>query len=223
MIFRRRGAKSSDPDVDDSYQDLEPDPEPDDAKNHRAGVGPWDAAERAPDADDPRTIDLGGLVITGRVGLELRLQTDPATGAVVAVMLVAQDGALELRPFAAGRSAGIWDDVRRDIAAEAARLGGTATESQGEYGTELRVVVPVAGPDGGSTTQASRVVGIQGPRWLLRATYLGAPATSTDPEHLLSQALRDVVVVRGQEAMAPREPLGLRLPANAQVVSDDSP
>ena len=219
MILRRRGARSSEPDADDPIEDLEPD----DRKDHRGTVGPWDAAERTPDADDPRTIDLGGLVITGRVGLELRLQTDQATGAVVAVMLVAQDGALELRPFAAGRSAGIWDDVRRDIAAEAARLGGTATESQGEYGTELRVVVPVAGAGGGgSTTQTSRVVGIQGPRWLLRATYLGAPATSSDPEHLLTQALRDVVVVRGQEAMAPREPLQLRLPANAQVVSDDS-
>lgn len=216
-MFRRR--KSAEP--DDLAVDVEPSDDPTTAGDQRARIGPWDISERPPDTDDPRCIDLGGMVITGREGLELRLQTDPHTQAVVAVMLVSQDGAVELRAFAAGRTAGIWDDVRRDVAAEAARLGGTATETDGEYGTELRIVVPVQATGGSSATQTSRVVGIEGPRWMLRATYLGSPATSPDPDHVLSAALRDVVVVRGQDARAPREALPLRLPANAQVVAND--
>jgi len=223
LIFRRRGSRASEQDADESYEELEPDyDDADPAEGHRATVGPWDEAERPASREDPRAIDLGGLVITGRVGLELRLQTDQATGRVTAVMLVAQDGAVELRPFAAGRSSGIWDDVRREIAAEASRVGGTATETEGEYGPELRLVVPVRAADGSAATQTSRVVGVQGPRWLLRATYLGALATEADPDHVLTQAVRDVVVVRGQEAMPPREPLPLRLPANAQLPGDDS-
>jgi len=224
LIFRRRGSRASDQDTDESLDSPELDSaDGDPAEEHRSRVGPWDEAERPASREDTRAIDLGGLVVTGRIGLELRLQTDQATGGVVAVMLVAQDGAVELRPFAAGRTASIWDDVRREIAAEASRVGGTATEIGGEYGPELRLEVPVRAPDGSSTRQTSRVVGVQGPRWLLRATYLGAPATTTDPDHVLTQAVRDVVVVRGQGAMAPREPLPLRLPANAQITGNESP
>lgn len=217
-MFRRRKPTESDddlPGLDGPSDDAAA------AHDRRSEVGPWDISERPPDTDDPRVIDLGGMLVTGRAGLELRLQTDPGTQAIVAVMLVSQDGAVELRAFAAGRTTGVWDDIRRDVAAEAARLGGTATETQGEYGPELRVVVPLQAPDGTSVTQTSRVVGIEGPRWMVRATFLGAPATAPDPEHVLTSALRDVVVVRGQEAMAPREPLPLRLPPNAQVVASD--
>lgn len=221
MIFRRKGA-GADPSGDEASLDLETvaDRAAESAGDRRSHVGPWDSTERPPVADDPDVIDLGAVLIRGRPGLELRLQTDQSTGAVVAVMLVSQDGAAELRGFAASRSRGIWSDVRRDIAGEAARHGGTATESEGEYGPELRVVVPLQGSDGRSGTQVSRVVGIEGPRWLLRVTYLGRPATSPDPENTLAAAVRDVVVVRGQDAMAPRDPLPLRLPPHAQVVPD---
>lgn len=223
MIFRRRDSSS------DSQSDEAPgtvagaagplaiDPSGSNEGVRRSQVGPWDVAER-PAADDPDLIDLGGLLVRGRPGLELRLQTDQATGAVVAAMLVSKDGAAELRSFAARRSGGIWEDVRRDIASEAARRGGTATEAEGEYGKELRVVVPVQTPDGRAGTQASRVVGIEGPRWLLRVTYLGGPATSSDPDHVLVSAIRDVVVVRGEGAMAPREPIPLRLPPHAHAI-----
>jgi Protein of unknown function (DUF3710) len=76
----------------------------------------------------------------------------------------------------------------------------------------LRVKVPVKTQDGRNTTQNSRIVGIEGPRWLLRATYLGHAAGDPNPDDPLELAVRDVVVVRGGMAMAPREPIPLRLP-----------
>lgn len=180
--------------------------------------GPWDASEVTLDEDDPTRIDLGGLVVTGRPGLELRLQVDEASQRVAAVLLVGQDGALELRAFAAPRHGDIWDDVRRQIAAETARRGGTATEADGDYGTELRVMMPVTTPEGRSANQASRVLGIRGPRWLLRATFLGRPAVEPDHDGDIESALRDVVVVRGGDPMAPGDPLPLTMPGNAQPV-----
>jgi uncharacterized protein DUF3710 len=213
VIFRRRkgnhvrppGEVEDEPAVEDDEEPL----------SYREQAGPWDADEREYDPEDPSTVDLGGLVITGRPDLELRLQTDQVTGAVGAAMLVSNDGAVELRAFAASRAGGAWDDIRREIAAEASNRGGTATESDGPYGTELRLKVPVKTPEGRNATQASRIVGIEGPRWLLRATYLGRAADEPDPDDPLESAVRDVVVVRGGVAMAPRDPIPLQMPHGA--------
>jgi hypothetical protein len=179
-------------------------------------AGPWDVSEVDLDEADPQRADLGGLLVKGRPGLELRLQVDEKSQQVVAVLLVGSEGALELRPFAAPRNGGIWGDVRKKIAAETARRGGTATEKDGEFGTELHVAMPAKTSEGEPATQPSRVLGIEGPRWLLRATLLGRPALQPDPAHELEQALRDVVVVRGSAPMAPGEPLPLVMPANAR-------
>lgn len=178
--------------------------------------GPWDRAEVELDEDDPNKIDLGGLVITGRPGMELRLQIDEGTQQIAAVLLVGGDGAVELRPFAAPRNGDIWEDVRGAITAETTRRGGTVSEADGVYGKELRVVVPVTTPDGTSATQPSRVFGISGPRWLLRATFLGQPALEPKHDGLLESALRDVIVVRGNDPMAPGDPIPIVMPANAQ-------
>lgn len=186
-----------------------------------AGVrvqGPWDASEVDLDEEDQARVDLGGLVVKGRPGFELRLQVDEASQEVAAVLLVGEEGAVELRPFAAPRNGDIWDDVRRQIASEAARHGGTATEVEGPYGPELQVVMPARTPDGQPATQPSRVVGIAGPRWMLRATFLGRPAVEPEPDGDLESAVRDVVVVRGNAPMAPGEPLPLVMPSDARPV-----
>jgi hypothetical protein len=182
----------------------------------RRDRGPLDSSEVSDDDGVPR-VDLGGLLVVPPEGVELRLQADQVTGIVSSVLLTTEGAALELRPFAAPKSGGLWDQVRREIVAEATRQGGTATENEGEHGPELRLQVPVRTPDGRNALQVSRVVGVEGPRWLLRGTFLGAAATATDPDGPLEQAFRTVVVVRGQMAMPPREALPLRLPPDAAV------
>lgn len=219
MKFRRKNAEQA-PSTDETAAAVEQVAE-EVAPGQRAG-GPWDVSEVDLNEEDPTRVDLGGLIIKGRSGLELRLQVDEASQRVAAVLLVAPDGAVELRPFAAPRNGGIWDDVRKQIAAETARRGGTATEQEGEFGTELRVLMPVQTPDGKPATQPSRVLGIQGPRWLLRATLLGRPAMEPNRDHVLETALRDVVVVRGGSPMSPGEALPLVMPANARPAAPPS-
>lgn len=220
MIFRRKKASDETPDdrVDDVVEPLEAAEDPR-AERPR---GPWDAGEREVPPDSGTHIDLGGLVVEGRPDIELRLQVDEQTGAVTSIMLAGPGSGLELRAFAAPRSTGIWDDVRKDIAAEATRHGGTATEQDGEFGTELLVVVPVQTPDGRSGTQTSRIVGVEGPRWLLRGTFLGTSAVDPDPEGVVESAFRDVIVVRGSAPMAPRDQIPMQVPAQAERVVDEA-
>jgi len=185
----------------------------------RPAYGPHDRADVEYDEEDATKVDLGALIVSGRPDVELRLQVDEGSGAVAAALLVHQEGAVELRAFAAPRNGSIWDDVRKSIRAEAARQGGTATEVDGPWGTELHVMVTGQDEQGRTVSQPSRITGISGPRWLLRATFFGKPAAEPDPDHPLEQALREVIVVRGEQAMAPGEFLPMHLPANAQRMS----
>ncbi len=191
----------------------------DTAPTEERNGGPHDLADpgiAAAVESDPAYVDLGALRVKLRQGVELRINTDPTTGAVLAVVFATGEGSVELRVFAAPRSGGVWEGVRTEITEQFEKRGGTARERDGAYGPELVAALPVTLPDGRTGAQPSRIVGIEGPRWLLRATFLGRPAVDPDSGGVLESALRDVVVVRGTEPMAPREPLLLRLPANAQ-------
>ncbi|KAA1375928.1 DUF3710 domain-containing protein [Aeromicrobium fastidiosum] len=182
--------------------------------------GPWDSSERSP-GDDGTFVDLGPLKVRVRVGLDIQLPTDGDGGEIGSVVLVADDAALELRAFAATRSGGLWDEVRDDLIIEVERLGGECDQVDGLFGPELHVRVPVDLPDGEKGFQPSRIVGIEGPRWLLRATFLGAAGLEPSDEGLLMDALRDVIVDRGSEPRIPRESLLLTLPPNATMVPDE--
>ena len=138
---------------------------------------------------------------------------------MAAVLLAAEDGAIELRAFAAPRNGDIWQDVRRDLAGEVTQMGGTATETTGPFGPQVSVSMGVQLPDGSRAQQASTVVGIGGPRWLLRATMFGRPAVAYDEEGALEQALRDFVVVRGTGPMPPGDALPLTMPPTARRIS----
>ena len=181
-----------------------------------AATGPYDADELP--ADDPERVDLGSLLIAPEPGRELRLQVDEASGAVQSVVLAGADGALELRAFAAPRNGDLWSEARPQIASEVSGRGGTATEREGRWGPELVCRVQVRTPDGKTGTQESRIIGINGPRWLLRGTLLGKPATDVDGSEDWKDLLSRVAVRRGAQAMPVGEPLAVTMPTQARRV-----
>lgn len=193
---------------------------PDEAVPDVRADGPWDASEKSP-GDDAAYVDLGALVVRARDEFAIRLPAETVSGDVASAVLVAEDAALELRAFAATRSGGLWDEVRDDLILEVTRLGGESEQVSGPFGPELRIRVPVELPDGEEGFQPSRIVGIEGPRWLLRATFLGDAGLNPSNEGMLMEALRDVIVVRGDEPRIPREALLLTLPENAVATSDE--
>jgi hypothetical protein len=221
VIFRRKRGDADADDESDAYVEEESDDEFEELESSRPR-GPWDRSETDTDTTDPSYIDLGGIIVKGAPDLELRLQVDEQAQEVSSVLLAGPQAGVELRAFAAPRHDGIWDEVRHDIAAEAAKRGGTATETDGEFGVELKLVVPIQTPDGRQATQTSRIVGVDGPRWLLRGTFLGKSATDPDPDGVVESAFRDVIVVRGDTAMAPRDLIPMRVP-QAQAQPADEP
>ena len=181
-----------------------------------APVGPVDVAEL--DAEDRAArLDLGALLLPppGEVleGLEVQLQADEASGEVLAVLVVdGPESAVEMRAFAAPRSGRLWDQVRPEIAQGAADAGGQTAEALGAWGIELLVQVPLTLPDGQPVLQVSRIAGIDGPRWFLRATFLGRAAVEPETAGRLQAVVERVAVVRGAGPMAPRDPIPLTVP-----------
>lgn len=180
--------------------------------------GPWDSSERTP-PEDGTFADLGPLVIPVRPGIKVQMPTDGTSEDIGSVVLVTDDAALELRVFAAARSGGLWDEVRDDLILEVERLNGECEQVDGPFGPELRIQVPVDLPNGEKGFQPSRIVGVEGPRWLLRATFLGDSGLNPTDDGLLMETFRDVIVARGPEPRIPREALLLTLPAGASVVT----
>lgn len=205
----RRKSGGSDADLDlgtDTEGSPDATPEP----------GPYDADE-LPDGD-PERVDLGSLLIAPEPGRELRLQVDEASGVVQSVVLAGPDGALELRAFAAPRNGDLWSEARPQIASEMAQHGGTATEREGRWGAELVCRVQVRTPEGRTGTQDSRIIGINGPRWMLRATLLGKPATEVDDAAEWEDLISRVAVRRGAQAMPVGEALQVSMPPQARRV-----
>lgn len=183
--------------------------------------GPWDAAD-APEPTRPQ-LDLGGIVVPVPPGAEVRVDVGQ-DGAVVAATLVLAGSAVQVNAFAAPRSEGIWSEVLDEIAESLSGSGGSADRVDGTHGPELRAVVPTQAPDGRGVVMApARFAGVDGPRWFLRALYTGPAATDPEAAAALEEAVRGVVVVRGSDPMAVRDPLPLRLPPTAVEVPGQAP
>lgn len=219
-MIRKRRKDPTDEVVEEVVPDLPADSAPTgETTDPRAG-GPWDATEKSP-GEDENYIDLGSLIIKGSPGFNLQLPTDGDSDHIGSAVLLTEDSGLELRAFAAARSGGLWDEVRADLIEEVERLGGNYVAIDGPFGPELQIRVPVTLPDGEDGFQPSRIIGVEGPRWLLRGTLLGDAALNPSDEGLLVEAFRDTIVVRGGEPKAPREPLLIAVPPNAVMVGDE--
>jgi hypothetical protein len=133
------------------------------------------------------------------------------------------DSSAQLNVFAAPRSEGIWGEVRQEIADALNGSGGRASEGHGSFGPELRAVVPQEVRGQGVVHAPARFVGVDGPRWFLRALLTGPAATEDAAAFPLVEVIRDVVVVRGTDPMPAREPLPLTLPPEAQQAAEQEP
>ncbi|UNO39534.1 DUF3710 domain-containing protein [Streptomyces sp. MST-110588] len=201
------GTTAQEDDAEPQRVSLPPAPRPD---------GPWDVSEVREPGEG--RVDLGGLFVPGVEGMELRVEV--AGDAIVAATVVLQDSAVQLQAFAAPKNEGIWNEVREEIGVGITQQGGVVDEVDGPLGWELRAQVPVQLPDGTNGVQVVRFVGVDGPRWFLRGVISGQGAVQPQAAGVLEQIFRDTVVVRGEAPMAPRDPIVLKLPEDAQMVPD---
>jgi hypothetical protein len=180
---------------------------------HTRFEGPWDSSGDYPAAE---RIDLGCLLVPVREGSDVQIGVSEEAGISIAV--VAGDSALQLLPFAAPRSSGLWHEVLPEIADEVANAGGRSETQDGPFGPELLAWISPPAPDGSGTLppQPLRFIGADGPRWFLRGLISGPAAVDSGLARPLEDIFAEVVVVRGEHAVPPRQPLEIRLPQEAQ-------
>jgi hypothetical protein len=228
-VFRRR-RKPDDPDFDeadfDELEELDDESdvvdEPADDIEDSAGSGPqtargvgglpqgpWDVRDRPHDDDDVPRVDLGSLRVPLFDPLELRVEVQDQVP--VSAMLIDGPSQMQVSAFAAPKTSSLWAEVRLEIANTIKESGGTVETAEGAFGPELRARIPEAG----GAPSPARFLGVDGPRWFLRALIMGPAATDPSRAARFEAAFRNVVVARGGEAMAPRDILPLHLPREA--------
>ena len=176
---------------------------------NRATDGPFDDSEANPVRP---YIDLGGIKILPREGLNLRLEVEEQTKRIVAVGLDYADSSLQVQPFAAPRSGGLWDETRVQLRDQVKAQGGRVEEHEGALGKELLAEVPATANEG-SGLRLARFIGIDGPRWFLRGVIGGAAASDPAAAEKVEDLFRSIVVVRGGSPMPPRDLIPLKMPA----------
>ncbi len=187
--------------------------QPKSAPEDRAVAGPFDESEANPVRP---YVDLGGVKVLPRDGLHLRLEVEEGTKRVVAIGLDYAKSTLQVQPFAAPRTSGLWHEIRAQIAEQIARQGGTTTVRDGAFGPELLAQIPVAAGEGQQGhMRLARFIGVDGPRWFLRGVIAEEAAVEPAAAAQVEDLFRSIVVVRGSTPMPPRDLIPLRMPATS--------
>ncbi len=183
--------------------------------------GPFDVSEPAP-GDAASRLDLGSIQLLPIDGMQLRLELDETQQMVIGAHALVADSGVQLQAFAAPRTMGLWSEIREEIAQSIVSQGGTADVVRGPLGRELISRMPSRAADGRTVFQPVRFLGVDGPRWFVRAVISGKAALDEAAAAPLVELVRSVVVVRGDEAKPPREILPLKLPEES-TTGDSEP
>lgn len=175
-------------------------------------------------------LDFGSLKFLKKDGRQVSFVPNPL-GQPRALLLTdeAYPGLLlQLELFAAPTNRPLWPDVRSSIV-ESLPLehpGSRFTELLSKEGfRELLIELPVgeesAGSPGSATKQLTMLLGIDGPRWLLRLALMGEAVRSREVrESYLSEVLGELLVVRGLQPYPPEQALEFRLPEDYLVFEE---
>lgn len=179
--------------------------------------GPFDYADIE---NTDEYLDFGSILVKPVAGLKVRMDVEQSNQRVIAVSLELAESRVQLMAFSASKSTSLWpgisDKIREDIASQ----NGEIYQRDGEYGQELLAQVPQQLPDGRAGHVALRFVGIDGPRWFLRAVIGGAAIGDEEASKAIDDLVRGVVVNRGDKPLPPQELLPLNVPRNAQTRPD---
>ncbi|WP_449350564.1 DUF3710 domain-containing protein [Streptomyces shaanxiensis] len=172
-------------------------------------VGPWDESDdRRP--RDVELTDLGGLLVPTEPGLKIELMRSREDGSLAGVTLVRGRTALQLQAFRALGDTS-WATVRADLARTMRGRGGSAEERVGPAGPELQAVVRIQGPPG-KDRRTVRVLGDDGPGWILRGFVTGLGAEPDSTEEWPYDTFQGTVVRMPADPLSTDPLIRLRLP-----------
>lgn len=194
-------------------QDLsvdEPDPVHDAVNGE---MGPFDAGEvNIGDFDFSDfargVLDLGSLQVPMPLGSEV--QVEMGEGGPRMLHIVTQFGRITPVAFAAPRSAGQWRESTREIAEGMRKDGLSVRVERGPWGREVV---------GEANDRVIRIVGVDGPRWMLRLTMISPIDSAGEMRDLGREVIARSFVNRGEAPILAGSALPVSLPQSlaAQV------
>lgn len=224
-LFRRR---AEEPDVAAPADRLDPELEAAPAAGgsgaHRPADGPADRhggpRDRSEVTDTAGMLDFWGAPPGPRDGMQAHLETDEAGQGILAVtVLVAGSAVQAARPSPHPRRWGSGPRfAARSPRASSPRRAGPPTSSTARSTRSCSPGCPSAGRTA-AQFQPARFIGVDGPRWFLRAVVSGAGAADPTQVAPALAVVRDVVV-SGQAPMAPRDLLPLTLPVELSAAPE---
>jgi hypothetical protein len=180
--------------------------------------GPWDESDiGAPpeDGDSGPVMNFGALRLRIPPGIEVQVQADQASGRISQLTLRDGESGMQLQPYASRKSGGMWREVIDSLTSSINSSGGLVETAEGKFGTEVVAQVHATGETG--SLQPARFIGVDGPRWFLRAVFMGKASRDKAAAERLSQIFDSALVVRGASAMAPGAPLIMNLPPSTNT------
>lgn len=174
-----------------------------------ADFGPFDAAQVDPESYDfsdfaDGVLNLGSVIVPLPRPSEVQVEMGPQGPKMLHILT--EHGRITPVAFAAPSSAGQWREATKEIAEEMRSQNLQVTIEQGPWGRE------VVGRTDQENTGIIRIIGVDGPRWMLRMTT-AAPAASADA---MAELAREVVartfVVRGNNPVLAGNALPVTLP-----------
>lgn len=161
-------------------------------------------------------IDLGGIKVAPREGLQMRLEVDERAQRVVAASIEYRDSLLQVQAFSAPKSRGLWHEIRAQLVEQLDEQGAESRVEEGPLGPEL-VTASVVPAEQGGGSRVVRFIGVDGPRWILRGVILGEAAEDDAARETVLEIFREIVVVRGEAPMPPGELIAMHVPAGVDV------
>lgn len=177
--------------------------------------GPYDITEVS--GDDDR-IDFGVLRVPKFPGAKIQFTINRRTRDAMGALIQFDGGQMQLNVYAAPKSRSLWADIREELVTSVKADGGTASYREGFFGPEVEARVPRKDV---KETRHVRYVGVDGPRWFLRATLEGQAVVNPAVREKFYEFMKDVVVVRGQEPHPVRDLIMLTIPESAQAKVDE--
>ncbi|RAV31863.1 DUF3710 domain-containing protein [Corynebacterium heidelbergense] len=152
-------------------------------------------------------LDLGSLMVPVPHEGEVQVEMGP-TGPQM-VHIVTPFGRITPVAFAAPKSTDMWEEAATEILQGMAEDGLQVSMEQGPWGQEVHAE---------SGDAAMHVIGVSGPRWMLRMTLAGPGASSADLVELTRQIIARTFVMRGKDPI----PAGTALPVQIpQAMADE--
>jgi hypothetical protein len=172
--------------------------------------GPWDSEDLNSPTD---LVDFGSIAFVPNQNVGVRADVEEGTQRIVAISFDFMESVLQVQAFASAKGKRLWDEVIKDISVSLTSQNIPVVQSAGPHGLEIQVQLPIAN----GKSQAARMFGVNGDRWLLRGTISGAAITDLDQRLELEDVFRGLVVRRGETPLPPREVLPLNLPTGSIV------